>query len=158
MTFDILLALSELNLDHFVLENLSALDLKSCALVSSSWNFLVENLFERQQKKSLGQNWDQNLPKSQVLECQKQRSVCTISSLAVDEEGLVCGLGSSGDLELWNRRTNERIWRCHTHDDGIYGVDFNSKIVVSGGDDELVKIYNRLPLRQKLSKIFSFLF
>jgi len=63
--------------------------------------------------------------------------------LAVDEEGICVGLGSSGDLEFWNRRTNERIWRCHAHDDGVYGVDMNSEIVASAGDDGLVKIFKR---------------
>ena len=31
--------------------------------------------------------------------------------MSVDEEGICVGLGSSGDLEFWNRRTNERVWR-----------------------------------------------
>ena len=69
--------------------------------------------------------------------------MCTISSLSVDEEGICVGLGSSGDLELWNRRTNERLWRCHAHDDGVYGVDMNPDIVASAGDDSLVKVYKR---------------
>jgi hypothetical protein len=37
-----------------------------------------------------------------------------------------------------------RIFRCHAHDDGVYGIDMNSKIVVSGGDDGLVKVFKRL--------------
>ena len=71
------------------------------------------------------------------------RSVCTISALSVDEEGLCVGLGSNGDLELWDRRKLERVWRYHAHDDGVYGIDMNSVIVVSVGDDGLVNIYDR---------------
>ena len=33
--------------------------------------------------------------------------------------------------------------RCHAHDDGVYGVDMNSDIVASAGDDGLVKIFKR---------------
>lgn len=144
---DILLALSQFDLEHLIFDilcRLSALDLRCCQLVSSSWSYLVESLFQRHQKKLLGKGWEQGHPSCQVLQCLKQRSVCTISSLSVDEGGICVGLGSSGDLELWNRRSLERIWRCHAHDDGIYGVDMNSKIVVSAGDDALVKIFNRL--------------
>ena len=76
------------------------------------------------------------------------RSVCTISALSVDEEGLCVGLGSNGDLELWDRRKLERVWKCHAHDDGVYGIDMNSVIVVSVGDDGLVNIYNRFMIDQ----------
>ena len=76
------------------------------------------------------------------------RSVCTISALSVDEEGLCVGLGSNGDLELWDRRKLERVWKCHAHDDGVYGIDMNSVIVVSVGDDGLVNIYDRFMIDQ----------
>ena len=69
--------------------------------------------------------------------------MCTISALSVDEDSLCVGLGSSGDLELWDRRKLERIWRTHAHDDGVYGIDMNKMIIVSAGDDSLVNIYNR---------------
>ena len=78
-----------------------------------------------------------------LLECVKKRSVCTVSSLSVDENGICVGLGSSGELELWNRRSQERLWRCHAHEDGVYGVDMNAQLVVSAGDDGLVKVYSR---------------
>ena len=55
--------------------------------------------------------WEKGQPLIRQLQCEKQRSVCTISSMSVDEEGICVGLGSSGDLEFWNRRTNERVWR-----------------------------------------------
>ncbi len=144
--FDFMSALFEMDLQHLLLQilgQLSALDLRCCQLVSSSWSFYVQLLFERQQRKLLGSGWLKGQPLVTSLQCEKQRSVCTVSSISVDEEGLVVGLGSSGDLELWNRRSNQRIWRCHAHQDGIYGVDMNKEIVASAGDDALVKIFNR---------------
>ena len=55
---DLLLALSHLDLEHLIfdiLSQLSALDLRCCQLVSSSWSYLVECLFQRHEKKFLGQ-------------------------------------------------------------------------------------------------------
>ena len=37
----------------------------------------------------------------------------------------------------------ERVWRCHAHDDGVYGVDMNAQLVVSAGDDNMVNVYQR---------------
>ena len=55
---DLLLALANFDLEHLIfdiLSQLSALDLRCCQLVSSSWSFFVENLFQRHEKKLLGQ-------------------------------------------------------------------------------------------------------
>ena len=139
---DILTALSEYNLENLILQifsNLSAVDLKCCQMVNSTWNFFVNLAL-----KKLNQKWENDQPSISICQCAKPRSVCTISALSVDEDGLCVGLGSSGDLEFWNRRKLDRIWRTHAHDDGVYGVDMNKTIIVSAGDDGLVKIYLRL--------------
>ncbi len=162
--FDILFRLSSFSLEHVIfkiLADLSALDLKRCTLVSSHWNSLVDLLFDRHEKHGLGKGWREGQPRIAKLQCQKLRSTCTISTLASDEFGLAVGLGSSGDLEVWERdslRWSEfhiftfnqkiifsRVWRQEkVHEDGVYGVDINREIVVSGGDDGLVKIFQRL--------------
>ena len=46
--------------------------------------------------------WEKGQPLIRQLQCEKQRSVCTISSMSVDEEGICVGLGSSG-AKLWNQ-------------------------------------------------------
>ena len=119
---DILTTLSHFDLEHVIfaiLGQLSALDLRCCQLVSSSWNYWVQSFIRRHEKKLL-LSWEQGQPSAFSLQCEKQRSTCTITSLSVDELGLCVGLGSSGDLEFWDRRTHQRIWRCHAHDDGVY--------------------------------------
>lgn len=55
--------------------------------------------------------------------------------MTVDEESIVCALGSAGNLELWDRRTQTKQWCQFAHKDGAYTVDMNKEIVVSGGDD-----------------------
>jgi hypothetical protein len=56
--FDILISLSNYDLEHLIFQilgSLSALDLRCCQLVSSHWSYLVESLFQRHEKKLLGQ-------------------------------------------------------------------------------------------------------
>ena len=43
------------------------------------------------------------------LQCRKERSVCTVTSLAVDEQSVAAGLGSSGRVELWDREVISSI-------------------------------------------------
>ena len=52
------------------------------------------------------------------LQCLKERSVCTVTSLQLDEELLVAGLGSSGRVEVWDRRENTRLWSVVAHSEG----------------------------------------
>ena len=69
---DILTALSQYNLEHLVFEifnHLSALDLKCCQLVSSTWNFYVESLLDR-----LNERWEKGQPSVSKFQCDKQRS------------------------------------------------------------------------------------
>ena len=69
---DILTALSQYNLEHLVFEifnHLSALDLKCCQLVSSTWNYFVESLLDR-----LNERWEKGQPSVSKFQCDKQRS------------------------------------------------------------------------------------
>lgn len=43
-------------------------------------------------------------PTVRSLQCQRERSTCTVTSLALDERSLVCALGTSGYIEVWDRR------------------------------------------------------
>ena len=93
---DILTALSEYNLENLILQifnNLSAVDLKCCQMVNSTWNYFVNLALQK-----LDQKWENDQPSISSCQCDKPRSVCTISALSVDEDGLCVGLGSSGDL------------------------------------------------------------
>ena len=56
------------------------------------------------------------------VECFKDRAVCTVSSLATDELWLACALGGSGNIELWNRRSLEKAWLAHAHEEGAYSI------------------------------------
>ena len=49
----------------------------------------------------------------------EKRAVCTVSGIAVDESAIVVGLGSSGVIQLWNRRSgrvdiyiNQKLNQC----------------------------------------------
>ena len=136
-----------MDLKHVIFDifsQLSPADLKNCQLVSKLWFGVINQIvYFKLEKKIMGAIWERGDPGKTVLMCEKARSVCTVSSLSVDEEGICVGLGSSGDLEYWSRQNNQRIWRCHAHDDGVYGVDMNAGLIVSCGDDGLVKIYRR---------------
>ena len=145
--FDIIFSLLHMDLKHVIFDifsQLSAKDLKNCQLVSKLWFGVVDQIvYFKLEKKIMGHIWERGDPGKTVLMCEKARSVCTVSSLSADCDGICVGLGSSGDLEYWNRQNNQRIWRCHAHDDGVYGVDMNADLIVSCGDDGLVKIYRR---------------
>ena len=145
--FDILFSLLHMDLKHVIFDifsDLSPKDLHHCTLVSKLWYGIIYQIFyPKLERKIIQPIWTKGEPGKTVLLCEKERSVCTVSSLSVDFDGLCVGLGSSGDIEYWNREYKERIWRCHAHDDGVYGVDMNKDIIVSCGDDGLVKVYKR---------------
>ncbi len=129
---------------HDILDKLSALDLKTCQLVSKSWCCLVER-FWRHWELAHRTRWWEMKPVITVIQCFKERAVCTVSCLEVDERSLVCGLGGSGRIELWDRRSlpAKRVWSAYAHEDGVYSVDMNQTLVASGGDDAKVRLWTR---------------
>ena len=92
---------------HHIFEHLSLEDLQCCQLVSKTWYWLVERLWEHHECKRVGRGWSEGNPSVRVIQCEKKRSVCTISGIAVDESAIVVGLGSSGIVQLWSRRLNK---------------------------------------------------
>ena len=147
---DLIKHLSEYSLYHVIsqiLENLDHLDLQSCLLVSKEWNSVINECLNHSENSNMSANWKLGTPEIRSVQCLKQRAVCTISEMAVDETYLLVGLGTSGNVELWNRRnpTYQRIWiNQSAHEEGVYAVDMNSEICVSGGEDGAVKIWNKL--------------
>ena len=92
---------------HQILEYLTLVDLQCCQLVNKEWYYLVERLWEHHEYNRVGKGWSQGTPTSRTLQCEKQRAVCTVSGIAVDESAIIVGLGSSGVIQLWNRRSGK---------------------------------------------------
>ena len=44
-----------------------------------------------------------------TIAVRKERSVCTVTSVATDDTAIACALGSSGKVELWDRRESRRV-------------------------------------------------
>ena len=76
-----------------------------------------------------------------------------MSDIAIDESSFAVALGSSGKVELWDVRLIEicgqydmvdpacRAWTAQAvTDGGVYSVDMNTKVVVTGGEDGAVKV------------------
>ena len=158
MAQDILESLSCYNLEHVihkVFENLSLFDLQSCQLVSRLWYSLVQRLWEHHEELRVGRGWSQGNPRTKTVQCNKTRAVCTVSDIAIDEAAMAVALASSGNVELWDIRKVEqcgqydivddgcRIWTAHTDDEGVYSIDMNEEVVVSGGEDGHVKVWSR---------------
>ena len=104
---DILQLLNDKGLElviHHIFEYLSLEDLQCCQLVNKEWYLLVERLWEHHECIRVGRGWSEGNPSVRIIQCEKKRSVCTISGIAVDESAIVVGLGSSGVVELWSRR------------------------------------------------------
>ena len=112
MTFiyDTLQLLNERGLEqiiHQIFENLTLEDLQCCQLVNKEWYYLVERLWEHHEYNRVGKGWSEGNPSLRTIQCEKKRSVCTISGIAVDESAIVVALGSSGIVQLWNRRNRK---------------------------------------------------
>ena len=45
----------------------------------------------------------------QTIAVRKERSVCTVTAVATDDAAIACALGSSGKVELWDRRRSSRV-------------------------------------------------
>ena len=107
---DILQLLNDKGLElviHHIFEYLSLEDLQCCQLVNKTWYWIVERLWEHHECKRVGRGWSEGNPSVRVIQCEKKRSVCTISGIAVDESAIAVGLGSSGVVQLWSRRLGE---------------------------------------------------
>ena len=66
-------------------------------------------MWEHHEYNRVGKGWSEGNPTSRTLQCEKQRAVCTVSGIAVDESSIVVGLGSSGVIQLWSRRKGKLI-------------------------------------------------
>ena len=92
---------------HQVFEHLSLEDLECCQFVNKEWHAIVQRLWEHHEINRVGKSWAEGNPTTRTIQCEKQRSVCTISAISIDESAIVVGLGSSGLIELWDRRNLE---------------------------------------------------
>ena len=126
-----------------VLGELSSQDLRQCRLVSRRWLDLVSRVTQHRETGRLGWGWRQGEPGLVRLQCEKERSVCTVTSLHLDEELLVAGLGSSGRVEVWDRRENTRLWSVLAHTEGVYCLALGPGILATGGEDHTVKLWDR---------------
>ena len=88
-----------------ILLQLTAVDLRLCRLVCSSWCHLIERLTLHREGGRLGWGWREGEPVVTRCQCTKDRSVCTVTTMDVDELGIGAGLGSCGRVELWDRRS-----------------------------------------------------
>ncbi|XP_040566809.1 uncharacterized protein [Lepeophtheirus salmonis] len=144
---DILSLLAEYSVFHVIyqiLNYLDYLDVFSCSAVSKSWNFIIQDSLDHSKK--LKRGWSSKNPRIKIIQCDKARSVCTINELSSDGESIFFGIGTPGNLELWNRRPYPtRKWiKKSVHPDGVYSLEMNTKYCFSGGgEDGIVYIWNR---------------
>ena len=148
--FDILTALCHHGLEDLALDilqdrTLTSLDLWRCQLVCRSWTTLVLRLQQHRDRTGLSRRlWrdTENRPRS-VLQCRRERSVCTVSAIASDEISIAIALAGSGRIEVWDRQRAEKQWEATAHEEGVYSVDIGGDRVVSGGEDNKVRVWCR---------------
>ena len=66
-----------------------------------------------------------------------------MTAMDCDELSVGAGLGSSGRLELWDRRTEARQWTVLGHKEGVYSLSLGPEVLVSGGEDNCVRVWAR---------------
>ena len=81
-----------------ILGNLSSPDLRMVRLVCSGWMVLVERITTHREIGRLGWGWSKGEPSLGVMQCHRERSVCTVTAMAVDEHSIAAGLGSYGKV------------------------------------------------------------
>ena len=86
-----------------------SLDLKTCELVCRLWQRLVRRLWDHHEFRRVGRGWSGGEPSVETIAVRKERSVCTVTSIATDDTAIACALGSSGKVELWDRRQSRRV-------------------------------------------------
>ena len=126
-----------------ILGSLTSVDLRQVRLVCRGWAALTERITQHREVTRLGWGWREGEPRLARLQCSKQRSVCTVTSLACDEASIVAGLGSSGRVECWDRRTEARQWAVVAHPEGVYGLALGSRVLVTAGEDGCVRVWAR---------------
>ena len=154
---DILASLLALGLEPLVcsslLSLLTPLELRRCQRVSKTWHSAVEAMWDRAERSAVGARWTRGeAVDADLMECRRERSVLTVSDVAMDEEVMAFALSSSGNVECWDRATMQRRWSVRAHPEGVYTVDVGRrkegasgdgcKLVVSGGDDCLVRLWD----------------
>eukprot|EP00095_Tigriopus_kingsejongensis_P003846 maker-scaffold20_size707684-snap-gene-3.11 protein:Tk03846 transcript:maker-scaffold20_size707684-snap-gene-3.11-mRNA-1 annotation:"f box:wd repeat containing protein 1a" len=140
-----------------ILEYLDLHDLKCCQLVCRIWFQVVNGLWHHHEFQRVGPNWANGIPKVSEIQCTKQRSVCTVSSMALDERSLLCGLAGSGIIEfIWSlaeavpisgsdQYTHELLTPSLTlegHEDEVNCVKFAHPWVISGSSDTTVRVWS----------------
>ena len=126
-----------------ILGSLTSVDLRQVRLVCRGWAALTERITQHREVTRLGWGWREGEPRLARLQCSKQRSVCTVTSLACDEASIVAGLGSSGRVECWDRRTEARQWAVVAHPEGVYSLALGSRVLVTAGEDGCVRVWAR---------------
>jgi len=126
-----------------VLGYLSSPDLRMVRLVCAGWLHLVERITTHREIGRLGWGWSKGEPSLGVMQCTRERSVCTVTTMAVDELSIAAGLGSAGKIEVWSRRSLQRELLLAGHKEGVYSVALGRHFLVSGGEDNLVRVWSR---------------
>jgi len=143
---DILTELCSYGMEHVVdliLGNLQSADLRMVRLVCTNWLLMVERITSHREIGRLGWGWSEGEPSLGVMQCTRERSVCTVTAMAVDEYSIVAGLGSYGKMEVWNRRTYDKELVLDGHEGSVFSVALGKSLIVSGGEDSLVKVWCR---------------
>ena len=107
-----------------VLELLDSLDLKTCELVSRLWQRFVRRLWDHHEFRRVGRGWSGGEPTVDTIAVRKERSVCTVTSVATDDTAIACALGSSGKVELWDRRESRRVHKLASRIAVLYWTAF----------------------------------
>ena len=127
-----------------ILGYLSSVDLRLCRLVCWTWLHLLERLTQHREGGRLGWGWREGEPGLQRLQCSKERSVVTVTAMDVDMFNIAVGLGSCGRVEVWDRRAaSDKMWGVMAHSEGVYSVVLGGAVLVSGGEDNCVRVWNR---------------
>eukprot|EP00092_Neocalanus_flemingeri_P041930 GFUD01045666.1.p1 GENE.GFUD01045666.1~~GFUD01045666.1.p1 ORF type:complete len:420 (-),score=61.86 GFUD01045666.1:156-1415(-) len=143
---DILIELCSYGMEDVVdqiLGNLSSPDLRMVRLVCSGWMHLVERITSHREIGRLGWGWSKGEPSLGVMQCHRERSVCTVTAMSVDEHSIAAGLGSYGKIEVWNRRSLQKELLLEGHKEGVYSIALGKTFIFSAGQDSVVRVWSR---------------
>ena len=74
-----------------ILVNLTSIDLRVSRLVSWSWYHIILRITEHKEGGKLGWGWREGEPKLSRMQCTKERSVCTVTTMDVDTLSIAAG-------------------------------------------------------------------